>query len=210
MEFTHAYWGASYEDSDIEHALGFANVTYQRCDPVETAAAALAENKVVGWFQGAAELGPRALGNRSILAHPGYKQNLDRVNLQVKRREQWRPLAPSILEEKYFEIIDTRILSPFMLIAAQVKQEWRDRLPAIVHVDGSARPQAVSADTNEIYHRMISRFEELSGLPAVLNTSFNLDDEPLVNSPENAIATFFRSGIEILILGNYVVQKRIT
>ena len=207
LAFLHAYWGPSYTSVQIKAALDFAKVPYQPCDPVETAAEALARNEVVGWYQGAAEVGPRALGNRSILANPGIGENLHKLNQFVKRRETWRPLAPSVLAERYHDVFDVRQPSPFMLLAAQVKPHWKAKLPAVVHVDGSARPQAVRPDNNALYHRLICRFEELTGLPAVLNTSFNLNDEPLVNSPEHAIATFYRSGIETLVIGNFVIRK---
>jgi len=207
LAFPHAYWGPSYSNAEVKAALDFSKAPYRPCNPVETAAEALARNEVVGWFQGAAEVGPRALGNRSILANPGIVENFRRINQHVKRRETWRPLAPSVLAERYHDVFDARQTSPFMLLAAQIKPQWKTRLPAVVHIDGSARPQTVRADSNPLYHRLISRFEELTGLPAVLNTSFNLNDEPLVNSPENAIATFYRSGIETLIIGDFVIRK---
>lgn len=205
--FHHAYWGAEFTSDEIQAALVFAKVPYQPCDPCTTAAQALAQNQVIGWFQGAAEVGPRALGHRSILAHPGYSGNVEHINKHVKRREPWRPLAPSVLAERFHDIFELPLLSPFMLMAAPVRDAWRNRLAAIVHVDHSARPQAVEVETNPTFHRMIGCFENLTGLPAVLNTSFNLDDEPLVNSPEHAIATFYRSGLDVLIMGNFVVRK---
>ena len=207
VPFSHAYWGPDFSNSQIKAALDFSGVPYTHCDPVEVASEALARNEVVGWFQGASETGPRALGNRSILANPGDADNLRRVNDEIKRRETWRPLAPSVLAERYHDIFDARLVSRHMLLAVNVKPCWRDRLPAIVHTDGSARPQAVYAKDNAIYHRLISRFEQITGLPALLNTSFNLNDEPMVNSPENALATFFRSGIQTLVLGEYLIRK---
>lgn len=207
VNFYHAYWGPDYTAHDIRAALDFAGLRYEECDASKTAAEALARNEIIGWFQGAAEVGPRALGNRSILGHPGHAANLHRVNLRVKRREPWRPLAPSVLAERYNEVFNSKQLSPFMLLATEVSESWRNRLPAVVHVDGSARPQAVDADVNPRFHRLLHYFEDQTGLPVVLNTSFNLDDEPLINAPEHAIATFFRSGIETLIMGDYIVRK---
>jgi carbamoyltransferase len=204
---THAYWGSCYSSGQIRDALEFARVPYEQCEPSITAADALARNEIVGWFQGAAEVGPRALGNRSILAHPGFSDNLRRVNLEVKRRELWRPLAPSVLAERFHDVFDARIASPFMLLAAQVRPAWRDRLCATVHIDGSARPQSVALDANPPFHQLIREFEKFTGLPAVLNTSFNHSDEPLVNSPEQAIATFYRTGMHTLVIGNHVVRK---
>ena len=207
ISFPHAYWGPSYSSDQIKAALDFARAPYRACDPAQTAAEALARNEIVGWYQGAAEIGPRALGNRSILAHPGIAENLERVNRHVKRRELWRPLAPSVLVERYHDVFDMRQPSPFMLLAGQVRPHWKSRLPAIVHVDGSARPQAVSIETNPLYHQLISHFQRLSGLPAVMNTSFNHSDEPLVNSPEHAIATFYRTGMQTLVIGDFMVRK---
>jgi carbamoyltransferase len=205
--FPHAYWGPSYSSDQIRAALDFARIPYQSCEPAAAGAEALARNEIVGWFQGRAEVGPRALGGRSILAHPGMAANLDRLNQEVKRRESWRPIAPSVLSERYNDLFDLPHSSPFMLLAGQVRPAWRSRLPAGVHVDGSARPQAVSAETNPVFHELIARFEQLTGLPVVLNTSFNHSDEPLVNSPEHAIATFYRTGMDTLVIGNYVVRK---
>jgi carbamoyltransferase len=206
----HAYWGPGYSSEEIRSALDFARVPYEHCEPAQTAAQALAADQIVGWFQGRAEVGPRALGNRSILAHPGKFHNLDRVNLCVKRREPWRPLAPSVLQKHYHDIFDMNHESPFMLLAGQVRTHWRDRIPAVVHVDGSARPQTVTAETNPLYHDLISRFENITGLPVVLNTSFNHSDEPLVNSPDQAIATFFRTGMDTLVIGDFVIRKEAT
>lgn len=209
LDFNHAFWGPEYSNDDVRNALRFSQANYREVDPAEAAANAILENKVVGWFQGRAEIGPRALGARSILANPADRGNHDRVNLRVKRREPWRPLAPSVLEEQFFDLFDMKILSPFMLIAGGVKQEWRAKLPAVVHVDGSARPQAVNQKTNPLYHQLLTKLKTRGGMPAVLNTSFNLDDEPLVNSPEHALATFFRSGLDALVIGNFMVEKEI-
>jgi carbamoyltransferase len=206
IDFDHAYWGPDYSDDDVRNLLRSAQVNYRDVDPVEAAASAILDNKAIGWFQGRAEAGPRALGARSILANPADYNNLDRVN-RIKRREPWRPLAPSVLEERFFDVFDMRALSPYMLMAGAVRKEWVDRLPAIVHVDGSARPQAVSRQTNPLYHRLLTTLDARAGIPVVLNTSFNLDDEPLVNSPEHALASFFRSGLDALVIGNFAVEK---
>jgi carbamoyltransferase len=207
LDFEHAYWGPDYSADEIRSALRFAHARYREVDPAEAAVSAILENKVVGWFQGRAEVGPRALGARSILANPTDGGNLDRVNLHVKRREPWRPLAPSVLEERFFDLFDMRVLSPYMLIAGGVKNDWRAKLPAVVHVDGSARPQAVNRKTNPLYHQLLTTLQARAGIPAVLNTSFNLDDEPLVNSPEHALASYFRSGLDALVIGNFIVEK---
>lgn len=207
IDFNHAHWGPDYSDDDILSALRFAQANYREVDPAEAAASAILENKVVGWFQGRSEVGPRALGARSILANPTHEGNRDRINLHVKRREPWRPLAPSVSEERFFDLFEMRLLSPFMLVAGGVKEAWRAKLPAIVHVDGSARPQAVNRKTHPLYHQLLTTLDTRMGIPALLNTSFNLDDEPLVNSPEHALATFFRSGMDALVIGKFMVEK---
>lgn len=206
IDFGHAYWGPDYGDDAIRDLLRFAQIGHSEVDPVEAAATAILDNKTVGWFQGRAEVGPRALGNRSIFANPCIQGNLDRVN-RIKRREAWRPLAPSALAERFFDVFDMRVLSPFMLMAGQVRKSYAAKLPAVVHVDGSARPQSVSQETNPLFHRLLATLETRGGFPAVLNTSFNLEDEPIVNSPEHALASFFRSGLDTLVIGNFMVDK---
>lgn len=206
VDFDHAYWGPDYTDDDIRSALRGAGINHREVDPVDAAAAAMMNNRVIGWFQGRAEVGPRALGARSILANASDARNLDRVN-RIKRREPWRPLAPSVPEERFFDIFEMRHLSPFMLLAGRVRKEWVERVPAVVHVDGSARPQAVDHETNPLFHRLLATLDSRTGVPVILNTSFNLDDEPLVNSPEHALATFFRSGLDALVMGRFLVEK---
>lgn len=203
----HAHWGPGYSSVTIKAALDSAGVPYQPCEPSTAAAEALARNEIVGWYQGRTEIGPRALGGRSILAHPGVASNLDRVN-RIKAREPWRPLAPSVLAEHHHDVFELPHPSPFMLLAGRIRPHWRDRLPAVIHVDGSARPQSVSATASPTFHGLISRFAELTGLPVVLNTSFNHNDEPLVDSPEQAIATFYRTGLDTLVIGDYRISKR--
>jgi carbamoyltransferase len=206
MDFDHAYWGPDYTDDAIRSVLRCGQIEYREVDPVEAAASAVLNNRVIGWFQGRAEAGPRALGARSILANPSDQRNIDRVN-RIKRREPWRPLAPSVLHERFFDVLDMRVRSPFMLIAGSVRKNWAERLPAVVHVDGSARPQDVGRKTNPLFHQLLATLDARAGLPAILNTSFNLDDEPLVNSPDHAVASFFRSGLDALVIGNFMVQK---
>ena len=207
IAFDHAYWGPDYTDDDIRAALRAGGVAHREVDPVKAAASAILDNQVIGWFQGRAEVGPRALGARSILANAWDPGNLDRVN-RLKRREPWRPLAPAVSEERFFDVFEMRHLSPFMLLAGRVREDWAGRVPAVVHVDGSARPQAVSPKTNPLFHRLLATLDVRTGIPVVLNTSFNLDDEPLVNSPDHALATFFRSGLDALLIGHFLVEKR--
>ena len=175
-------------------------------NPSSYAGMLLDGNLTVGWFQGRSEVGPRALGNRSILANPCDKNNLDKVN-KIKGREWWRPLAPSILEENYNDIVDLKHKSPFMLMAGQVKKRWRPKVPAIVHTDFSCRPQSVSKKHNPLYWQVIHSFKQRSGVPLVLNTSFNLAHEPIVNSPKDAIYTFQNCSLDTLVIGNYCLFK---
>ena len=164
------------------------------------------QDNVVGYFQGKAEVGPRALCHRSILANPTVKANLDRVN-KIKNREFWRPLAPVMTEEDFHNIVDLKHYSPYMLIAAQVKEGWREKIPAVTHVDGSCRPQSVNAQQNGIIHKALNDFKNLSGAPVFMNTSFNLRGEPLVDSPQDAIKTFLDSDLNYLMIEGILACK---
>ena len=167
----------------------------------------LANGKILGWFQGRMEFGPRALGSRSILADPRDPEMNAKVNNAVKFREWWRPFAPSILSERAGEYLESATDSPFMVLTAQVRSEKRGVIPSVTHVDGSARPQTVERDVNPLYWRLIDEFAQRSGVPVVMNTSFNLRGEPIVCSPTDAIRTFFSSGMDALIIGSFVVEK---
>lgn len=207
----HAYHGIEPSDSDIERALHGAGLSAPQLPDEELfnrVAAYLADGKVVGWFNGRAEIGQRALGARSMLCDPRDRRRLVRVN-KVKGREVWRPLAPSVLEEYYnmlFEGPAPRI-ADFMLAALPVRQDARHLIPATVHVDGSARPQVVRKATNPRYWQLIETFRKLTGVPAVMNTSFNLAGEPIVHTPEDAVSSFVRSDMDVLVLGNRMVTK---
>ena len=188
--FDHAYWGPEYSNDEIEATLKQAKITYRRSEDVSREAARLiADDKIVGWFQGRMEVGPRALGNRSILANPGDPRMKDLVNNNVKFREPWRPFAPSILAEHMEEYFGTKHPSPFMILAFQAQPEIADRIPAALHVDGTGRPQTVERTTNPRYWHLIDEVRNLTGTPVVLNTSFNVDSEPIVCTPTNALAT---------------------
>ncbi len=153
------------------------------------------------------EFGPRALGNRSILADPRDAAMKDRVNAVVKFREGWRPFAPSVLEERAGEFFEDTCPSPFMILTFQVKPEKREVIPAVTHVDGSARVQSVRQDVNPMYHALIRNFGEITGVPVVMNTSFNLREEPIVCEPKDAIRTFFSSGLDMLCIGPFLIKK---
>ena len=167
----------------------------------------LADQKVIGWFQGGSEFGPRALGNRSLLADPRKAEMKDILNSRVKHRQPFRPFAPIVLAERAKEIFEGEEDSPFMLIAKPVRPEWRDRIPAIVHVDGTARVQTVSQDTNPVLYRLLKEFEALTGVPVLINTSFNVKGEPIVETPRDAMICFLTTGIDNLVLHDTLISK---
>jgi len=203
----HAYWGPGFSDSQIEQILGETRIRFEECgDASGSAAEAIAEGKIIGWFQGRMELGPRALGNRSILADPTNVDAWEGVN-ELKLREKWRPLAPSLLFEAKDEYLENARESPFMTLAFQVRPEKRREIPAVVHIDGSTRPQTVRREVNESYWKLIKSLEEINGTPVVLNTSFNVGPEPIVCSPQDALRTFFTSSLDELYLGSFVIRK---
>ncbi|HEY6947031.1 MAG TPA: carbamoyltransferase [Candidatus Acidoferrum sp.] len=204
----HGYWGPSFDDEAIEAALR----TYKlRCskleDPASAAAELLAQGEIIGWFQGRMEFGPRALGSRSILADPRDPEMNAKVNNAVKFREWWRPFAPSLKKEAAGEYLEGAMDSPFMILTAQVRPEKRREIPAVTHVDGSARPQTVEKEINPLYWRLIDEFGKRTGVPVILNTSFNLRGEAIVHTPTDAIRTFFSSGMDALIIGSFLVEK---
>lgn len=205
----HAYWGPAYSNEEIGAALREAGITHYRLssDICRETAALLAQRHIVGWFQGRMEVGPRALGNRSILAHPGDPAMKDRVNLKVKNREPWRPFAPSILEEYAQDYLVNPAPSPFMILAFETRPDRCDDLRSAIHIDNSCRPQTVSRATNPRYWHLIDAFRQQTGTAALLNTSFNLDSQPIVCRPSEAIWTFLHSGMDDLAIGDYLVWK---
>lgn len=207
----HAYLGPGFSDEEIEIVLKEAKIKYTKEDAIEERAAELvAAGKIVGWFQGRMEIGPRALGNRSILGNPAVKGMDERINRDVKHREVWRPFAPSLTEDSattYFEGVDKATESPFMLHTFYVKKEYRDKLPSITHVDGSSRIQTVRPDQNERYYRFLKALERRTGYPIVLNTSFNDKGEPIVCSPKDALKCFYGTGFDALAIGSFLVEK---
>jgi carbamoyltransferase len=204
----HAYLGAENSDEEIEKTLTTYKLRATRvADPAAAAAEMLANGKILGWVQGRMEFGPRALGARSILADPRDPEMNAKVNNAVKFREWWRPFAPSILAEVADQYIESATDSPFMILTAQVKPEKRSVIPSVTHVDGSARPQTVERDVNPLYWRLIREFGNRTGVPVVMNTSFNLRGEPIVSTPTDAVKTFFSSGMDALVIGSFVVEK---
>ena len=167
----------------------------------------LAKNKIVGWFQGRMEIGPRALGGRSILMSPAKAENKDKINLEVKFREPYRPFCPSMLATAAEEYLVNPYPSPFMILSFDVQEGKQKEIPAVVHVDGTCRPQTVEKAVNPRYWKLISSFEKESGIPVLLNTSMNIKGEPMVCSPKEALNTFFSTGIDYLAIGNFLVSK---
>jgi len=204
----HGYWGPCFDDGAIESALKTYKIEHNRLsDPTGTAAQLLSSGKIIGWFQGRMEFGPRALGSRSILADPRDPEMNAKVNNAVKFREWWRPFAPSFKKEAAPEYLVSAFDSPFMILTAQVRPDKRSVIPSVTHVDGSARPQTVERDVNPLYYRLIDEFGKITGVPVVMNTSFNLRGEAIVHTPTDAIRTFFSSGMDALIMGSFLVEK---
>ena len=213
----HAYWGPSFKNDyhekllyDRENELNKQGCYFELIDDEDKlcnqTAQAISNGLVIGWFQGRMEWGPRALGNRSILGDPRRSDMKDILNLKIKRRESFRPFAPSILRESVSDWFEEDDDVPFMMKVFQIKEEKRTQIPAVSHVDGSGRLQTVSSSTNARYFKLISSFEELTGVPILLNTSFN-ENEPVVCRPEEALNTFLRSKMDLLVLGNWLVKR---
>ncbi|MGR6968422.1 carbamoyltransferase family protein [Streptomyces cynarae] len=199
--------GRDWSDAELGAWLKTAAVPFERpADIARTVAETLADNGIVAWFQGRAEYGPRALGHRSLLAHPGHAGNLERLN-DVKGREQFRPVAPMVLADRASEIFDGPLPSPYMLFVHDVAEAWRDRIPAVVHVDGTARIQTVDPAKEPLVARMLGEFERLTGLPVVVNTSLNTAGRPMVDDPRDALECFGSSPVDLLAIGPYAVRR---
>jgi carbamoyltransferase len=205
----HAYTGPEFSGEQIELALKASGLSHRKLGEAEltrTTAQAIADGKIVGWFQGRAEFGPRALGNRSIVVDPRRADMKDILNARIKKREPFRPFAPSILEEHVGEYFEQTHPSPTMLMVYQVRKEKQSVIPAVTHVDESGRLQTVARHENPRYHQLIRDFGHLTGVPVVLNTSFN-EDEPIVCTPQEAINCFQRTRMDVLVLGDYIVER---
>jgi carbamoyltransferase len=211
---SHAYWGPSYATTEVRDAMrasaipqgGFTITELSDHELMRQTAAIIAEAKILGWYQGRAEWGPRALGNRSIVADPRRPEMKEILNSRIKHREIFRPFAPSILAEKTAEWFSKSHPSPIMTLAYSVLPDKRDKIPAPTHVDGTGRLQTVTTDANPRYHALIAEFERQTGVPVVLNTSFN-DNEPIVCRPEEAIDCFLRTKMDALVLGNLLIKR---
>jgi carbamoyltransferase len=204
-------WGPSFSSIEVEAELKNYNLSYVKPEDIcLTTSRMLADGKVVGWFSGKTEFGPRALGYRSILADARLPEMKDIVNSKIKFRESFRPFAPSVLAESFYDYFDLAPINPFMTFYASVKPKKLGTIPAVIHVDDSARPQAVFRNENPKYWQLIKNFEKQTGIPIILNTSFNVKGEPIVNSPSDALRCFFSTGLDYLIIEDFVVVKRDT
>jgi carbamoyltransferase len=204
-----AYLGTGYGEDEMRKALDERDVAYtrlERDDLLEQTAREIADARVVGWFQGRMEWGPRALGNRSILAHPGHPDMKDILNARIKHREPFRPFAPSVIAERQGELFERSEPSPFMLHVYRIRPQWREKLCAVNHVDDTGRLQSVRREENPLYYDLIRAFERLTGTPVVLNTSFN-ENEPIVEHPSQAVDCFLRTRMDVLVLGPFLCRK---
>lgn len=210
--YLNPYIGKSYDKNDIASALNlYPDLNYQEYESFGTLCFEVSEqiiqNKVVGWFQGGSEIGPRALGNRSIIANPTTKWMANYINSEIKGREWYRPFAPAVIFEHQKKIFDTDVFSPNMLVTAQVLEEWVGKIPSVVHIDGSSRFQSVTESSNYKFYSLLTSFYMMTGIPILLNTSFNGPHEPIVETPQNAIETFKSRKIDLLVLDNYVIYR---
>jgi len=204
----HAYYGPDYEDEEIEKFLNWVKVPYRKMsDVAEETADMLVQNKIIGWFQGRMEFGPRALGSRSILASPIHPSMQQRLN-EVKDREDFRPVAPVVLEEDAPEWFEGAEQSPFMLFVYHVKKDKEDKIPAVRHVDGTARIQTVNENQHPRYYQLLNAFKQKTGVPVLVNTSFNTLGKPIVCTPRDAVECFWSSPFDALVIGSYVIEKQ--
>jgi carbamoyltransferase len=206
----HVYYGTEHSDAEIVRDLEAAGCNYHKLaeeDLINCTVQAISQGKIVGWFQGRMEFGPRALGNRSILADPRRKDMKEILNTRIKYREPFRPFCPSILAEKVGDYFETDYPSPFMVMAYKIKLGQRERIPAVTHGDGTGRLQTVEREVNLLYWKLIHKFEEVTGVPVLLNTSFN-ENEPIVQAPAQAIDCFLRTRMDVLSIGGFVLHKK--
>jgi carbamoyltransferase len=206
------YLGKEYTKSDIIETLNefpdLIHTEYTNFDElINEVSYWLTQNRIIGWFQGGSEIGPRALGNRSIIASPINSWVTGHINSDIKGREWYRPFAPAVLFEHQSKIFESDVYSPYMLVTTTVKKEWRSKIPAVTHIDNSARHQSVTKENNPKFHQLIQSFYEKTDVPVLLNTSFNGPKEPMVESPRDAIKTFLERNINILVVNNFIIRK---
>jgi carbamoyltransferase len=205
---TNLYLGPDFSESKIEELLIGCKVSYRKCGNIaRECAALLAQGKIVGWFQGRMEAGPRALGARSILADPRSEAARDSVNAAIKYRELWRPFCPSMTDEAARRYFIRYTHAPFMIITFRANDVAQREIPAVIHVDGTSRPQIVDELSNPLYISLLSEFARLTGIPCLLNTSFNIKGEPIVCTPQDAMRTYFATGLDALAIGNCLLEK---
>ena len=214
VEILKPYTGKKYNESDIISVINkIPDLDYVKYDDfdnlLEDVSYWLTQNRVIGWFQDSSELGPRALGNRSILASPIEKWMSGHINSDIKKREWYRPFAPAVMFEHQSEIFESDVFSPYMLVTTTIKEEWRNKIPAVTHIDNSARHQSVTIESNEKVYKLIAACYKKTGVPVLLNTSFNGTHEPIVETPEDAIKTFKSQNLDLLVIGNYIFKNNI-
>ena len=208
------YLGKTYSRNEIVEAINkYPNLIYSEStndeELNEIISHWLSQNRIIGWFQGGSEIGPRALGNRSILASPIHSWITHHINSDIKKREWYRPFAPAVLFEHQSEVFESDVYSPYMLVTTKVKEEWRTKIPAVTHIDNSARHQSVTKESNNKFYNLLNSFYEKTGVPVLLNTSFNGPKEPIVESPTDAINTFIETGLDHLVLDNFIISKKL-
>ena len=206
------YMGKEYKREDVLIALNeFPNIRFTEYNNLEELIPhiiwILKQNRVIGWFQGKSEFGPRALGNRSILASPIKSWMTDHINLDIKGREWYRPFAPAVLFEHQRHIFESDVYSPYMLVTTKVKENWKDKIPAVVHIDNTSRVQSVTEENNPKFYQLLKDFYNETGIPVLLNTSFNGPHEPIVETPKEAISTFIERNIDCLVINNFIIER---
>ena len=207
------YFGKKYEKREIVEMLNnFTGIDYVEYDDFDklnnNVTFWLTQNRVIGWFQDGSEIGPRALGNRSIIASPTQKWMCNHINMDIKKREWYRPFAPAVLYEHQSEIFESDVYSPYMLVTTTVKPEWREKIPAVTHIDNSARHQSVTPENNSKFYNLINKFYEKTNVPVLLNTSFNGPKEPIVETPTEAMNCFIENNLDFLVINNFLISRR--
>ena len=207
-KISHTYFGPEYSNEEIKEVLDSYRINYRRFRNISKKCAELIhKGEIVAWFQGKMEMGPRALGARSILMDPRKAENKDIMNNRVKYRESFRPFCPSIIDEAKDEYFINAESDPFMIISCNVRKQKIKEIPAVVHVDGTARPQIVTKERNAIFYKLLKSFENLTKVPVLLNTSFNIKGEPIVCTPSDAIKCFYDTGIDYLAIEDFLISK---